>query len=341
MCAGVQPAAATGYHSQLRGHCSGGWWPWRWCPSKSLSWWTQLHTTPVSLLDLYGFMIYRTTSCFFSEPTNITQKAPPCSGIPLRASDQERSRWHSSDGIFVLERAGKSGKSMNIFGEYLKWLETKDWVPMGLNMDTVYLYHQIWQFNLLTPKLERFSCFGSGHMGWPMPTPSPIILFYMFVFFCPWALENVLIQNSDMFRFGDLSQVLWCAPRSKQARVSHVGGLMWGLTFHDIPIVRIPNFGWISLIRHVLTVNPSPCFDHSTYNFTSLRLNTSDCCHDIFPKLFIHDHFVNPNELLLSLIVIYVNSNIAIVVPSGPLSARTGDSVKLLVRVCLCSFRSL
>ena len=29
------------------------------------------------------------------------------------------------------------------------------------------------------------------------------------------------------------------------------------------------------------------------------------------------------------------------VVPSRPLSARTGDMVKLLVRACLCSFRSL
>ena len=33
--------------------------------------------------------------------------------------------------------------------------------------------------------------------------------------------------------------------------------------------------------------------------------------------------------------------NNMIIVPSGPLSARTGDMVKLLVRACLCSFRSL
>ena len=54
------------------------------------------------------------------------EKAPPCSGIPLRASGQERSRWHSSDGIFgysFLKGTGKSGKSMNIFANTMFWPE--------------------------------------------------------------------------------------------------------------------------------------------------------------------------------------------------------------------------
>jgi TRAP-type mannitol/chloroaromatic compound transport system permease small subunit len=44
---------------------------------------------------------------------------------------------------------------------------------------------------------------------------------------------------------------------------------------------------------------------------------------------------------VLVLLIFLVLVLVVVVVPSGPLSARTGDSVKLLVRACLCSFRSL